>query len=163
MTVEEHLYLFGKMGGLFVDSPSRGYGTLATAVKGIMVDFELDEVKDTYASLLSSGVRRKLELAIAILINPHILLLESITDYLDSWSRSRVYSILQRSFKNRTALVTTSDTRDAEVLRSLPFSPLLSLFSHLSNLIFGLVNRSYVLVLHYSTPAPLSRVETRIA
>ena len=101
MTVEEHLYLFARMGGLFTEES----GALPRAVAGIMVDFELELVKNTRAKVLSSGMRRKLELAIAIIINPHVLLLESISDDMDAWSKTRVYNILQKSFQNRTKIL----------------------------------------------------------
>ena len=114
MTVEEHLYLFARMGGLFTEES----GALPRAVAGIMMDFELDSVKSTRAKILSSGMRRKLELAIAIIINPHVLLMESISDYMDAWSKTRVYNILQKSFQNRTAIIATADGTDAETLCS---------------------------------------------
>ena len=76
-----------------------------TAINAIIFDFELDDVRDTTACRLSEGARRKLSVAIALVMNPRVLLLESISDFLDPWSRQRVCAILHEAMKDRTVLV----------------------------------------------------------
>jgi len=113
MTAYEHLQLFSRMGGLFVAESG-----ISNAVEAVLQDFELTPDRNILAGFLSAGTRRKLCLAIAVIINPRVLLLESISDFLDPLSRSRVYDILHRAMKTRTAIVTTSDANDAEILCS---------------------------------------------
>lgn len=113
MTSFEHLQLFARMVGLFETESGINY-----AVQAILQDFELFPDRNVLTSYLSTGVRRKLCLAIAVMINPRVLLLESISDVLDPWSRSKIYDILHVAMKTRTTIVATSDGGDAEVLCS---------------------------------------------
>jgi ABC-type multidrug transport system ATPase subunit len=101
------------MGGLFPVQQSA-----TKAVDSILKDFELFEFRRVKSKHLSSGNRKKLSLAIAIIINPRVLFLESISDYLDPWSKLRIYAILQKSMSSRTSIVATNDTEDAEILCS---------------------------------------------
>ena len=113
MTSEEHLLFFARMGGLFPDNQA-----VTKAVDSILKDFELFEFRRVKSKHLSTGNRKKLSLAIALIINPRVLFLESISDYLDPWSKLRVYAILQKSMSSRTSIVATNDVEDAEILCS---------------------------------------------
>lgn len=108
-TVKEHLYFFGTIKGLSCSE-------LSNAVDEMMKDVGLSEKKDTIARNLSGGMRRKLSLAIALIGNPKLVLLDEPTSGMDPFSRRSVWELLQRRKKNCVMVLCTHYMFEADFL-----------------------------------------------
>ncbi|KAH7941968.1 hypothetical protein HPB49_019028 [Dermacentor silvarum] len=65
---------------------------------------------------LPSGIRKKLGLAIAIIADPKVLILDEPTAGLDPQSRHEVWDLLQKMRRSCTMLLTTHDMEEADVV-----------------------------------------------
>jgi len=74
----------------------------------------LEQFQDTKASDLSSGVRRRLELAIALLSHSDIILLDEPTAGLDPDASRELLQLLATLRKEKTILITTHDLTSFE-------------------------------------------------
>ncbi len=70
LTVREHLIIYGRLKGL-----DRG-AELDTSIKAVLDGTSLTMYADRLASKLSGGNQRKLSLAIALLGNPPVILID---------------------------------------------------------------------------------------
>ncbi len=79
--------------------------------------FGLDEHARTRIATLSGGTRRKLDLAVALVTEPPIVILDEPTTGLDPMSRLAFWAELQRlNDAGRTLVVATQDLHEADVL-----------------------------------------------
>jgi len=87
------------------------------AVREVLVLMDLDSVRDIRVSSLSSGMRKRLELARALIATADILLLDEPTFGLDARMRERLWDRLLslRSNEGRTVVIATSRPDDAEL------------------------------------------------
>ncbi|NBU98797.1 MAG: ABC transporter ATP-binding protein, partial [Spirochaetia bacterium] len=77
----------------------------------------LSEKKKTYVENLSGGQRQKLALAISLINNPKVLILDEPTTGLDPTARREIWNILQELKKKSTTLIlTTHYMEEAEQL-----------------------------------------------
>lgn len=108
MTVEETLRLQGRLFGL-------GGAALRDAIADLLRRFELADRARDATRTLSGGMRRRLELARALLPSPRLLLLDEPTVGLDPDSRRRLWDYLRESNETGTTiLVATNDVWEAE-------------------------------------------------
>ena len=77
--------------------------------------FALRARRDDLAGDLSSGLRARLQLAVATLHQPPILLLDEPSANLDEAGRTLLKRVLEEQQKRGLALVATNDTRDLEL------------------------------------------------
>ena len=79
--------------------------------------FELDEAADRPAKTYSGGMRRRLDLAAALVAEPEILFLDEPTTGLDPRSRAQMWETIQELAKaGSTVLLTTQYMEEADVL-----------------------------------------------
>src|SRR5688572_15715672 len=79
--------------------------------------FELDEAADRPAKTYSGGMRRRLDLAAALVAEPEILFLDEPTTGLDPRSRAQMWeTILELARAGSTVLLTTQYMEEADVL-----------------------------------------------
>ncbi|MFQ6020242.1 MAG: ATP-binding cassette domain-containing protein [Dehalococcoidia bacterium] len=108
MTVAETLRLQGKLFGLH--GPA-----LRDRVAGLLAQVELADRAGEAAATLSGGLRRRLELARALLTRPRLLLLDEPTSGLDPQARAKLWEFLGDANRGGTTIVVASnDVQEAE-------------------------------------------------
>ena len=97
LTVTEHLSLAAKMRGIQSDDTT------------IIRDCGLDEHKDHQAQYLSSGLRSRLKIALAIQSNPKILLWDEPGVALDGAGRVLIERVIKEQKKRGLLVIATND------------------------------------------------------
>ncbi|KAF9011272.1 hypothetical protein BDQ17DRAFT_1537998 [Cyathus striatus] len=111
LTVREHLLIYGKLKGLKRDEITRDIETLLNATG-------LDQYADRLANKLSGGNQRKLSLAIAILGNPAVVLIDEFSTGIDAKTKRELWSMLKRVTADKAVFLTTHSMEEAETLAS---------------------------------------------
>ncbi|CAI9569297.1 unnamed protein product [Staurois parvus] len=109
LTVKENLKVFAQIKGVHRSK-------VKSEVEKVLCDLDIDNIQDLRANKLSGGQRRKLTLAIALLGDPEILLLDEPTAGLDPFSRHRVWSILKERKVGHVTLFSTQFMDEADIL-----------------------------------------------
>ncbi|XP_023367039.1 ATP-binding cassette sub-family A member 9-like [Otolemur garnettii] len=109
LTVRENLRLFAKIKGILPHEVEQ-------QVQQVLRDLEMENIQDILAQNLSGGQSRKLTLAIAILGDPQVLLLDEPTAGLDPLSRHRVWNLLKEGRSDRVILFSTQFMDEADIL-----------------------------------------------
>jgi ABC-type multidrug transport system ATPase subunit len=107
MTVDEHLRFYAKARG--VPDINHNVDIIATAVG-------LEPYRDRLAQNLSGGNKRKLSLAIALMGNPAVLLLDEPSSGMDAVSKRVMWRTLEAVTKGRGILITTHSMEEADKL-----------------------------------------------
>jgi len=107
MTVAEHLRFYALARG--VSDPSHNVDALIHAVN-------LGQYRDRLASKLSGGNKRKLSLAIALIGNPAVLLLDEPSSGMDAANKRFLWKTLADVTKGRSMLITTHSLEEADRL-----------------------------------------------
>jgi ABC-type multidrug transport system ATPase subunit len=107
MTVAEHLHFYAQARGVKV--PDRNVDALITAVN-------LEEYRNRLAQNLSGGNKRKLSLAIALVGNPAVLLLDEPSSGMDAANKRFLWKTLSEVTKGRSMLITTHSLEEADRL-----------------------------------------------
>jgi ABC-2 type transport system ATP-binding protein len=110
LTGSENLWLIGKLSHL---APK----TIRPRAAELLERFELDRAAERPVRTYSGGMRRRLDLAAALVHRPEVLFLDEPTTGLDPQSRRQLWGILDR-FRDGggTILLTTHYMDEAEVL-----------------------------------------------
>ncbi|KAF8767702.1 ATP-binding cassette sub-family A member 3 like protein [Argiope bruennichi] len=111
LTVEEHLRLFAVLNGV------PRYNA-EDVVNNIMKDLALGSHATKRARHLSGGYQRKLSIALSLLGNSKLVLLDEPTTGMDPVSKQRLWSKLHKDFpstSDRTLIVTTHSSNEAEI------------------------------------------------
>ncbi|XP_007957883.1 cholesterol transporter ABCA5 [Orycteropus afer afer] len=109
LTVEENLSILASIKGIPANN-------IIQEVQQVLLDLELQAIKDNQAKKLSGGQKRKLSLGIAVLGNPKILLLDEPTAGMDPCSRHIVWNLLKYRKANRVTVFTTHFMDEADIL-----------------------------------------------
>lgn len=112
MTVEEHLWFYARLKGIPDDKRK------AEVEKGIM-NLNLDEHRTKLSKDLSGGNKRKLQVAICILGNPPIILLDEPSAGMDPEARRFMWSVIEKisqKDKKSAVILTTHSMDEAEAL-----------------------------------------------
>ena len=108
MRVDETLALAGRLYGL-------GSAAIATRGKQLLEQFGLADRARDHIATLSGGMRRRLEMARALLHDPELLLLDEPTTGVDPGERRALWEgLLGRQDGRRTILVATNDLTEAD-------------------------------------------------
>jgi ABC-type multidrug transport system ATPase subunit len=113
LTLREHLELFARIKGI-----PEGV-ILKDTVSRSMAELGITEFANKLAARLSGGTKRKLCLAIALIGNPPLLILDEPTTGVDAVSRRHIWGTLQRiASKDKTCsiMLTTHSMEEAEAL-----------------------------------------------
>jgi len=112
MTVRENLEFYAKLKGI----PDDKFKTL---IDKLIVEMYLGEYEHVQAGTLSGGNKRKLTVAIALLGNPPIVLLDEPSTGVDPQAKRFMWHIIQRistKNKNTAVILTTHSMEEAEYL-----------------------------------------------
>ncbi|XP_009759241.1 ABC transporter A family member 2 [Nicotiana sylvestris] len=106
---QEHLHLFASIKGL------------PTALVKEVVEKSLAEVKLTDAARMragsySGGMKRRLSVAIALIGEPKLLILDEPTTGMDPITRRHVWDIIEDAKKGRAIILTTHSMEEADIL-----------------------------------------------
>ncbi|CAM1329249.1 ABCA3 (predicted) [Pycnogonum litorale] len=110
LTVREHLELAIHLKDNVCDD---GWKSLIEEVIGLV---KLEDKADTRADTLSGGMKRKLSLAMAMVGNPKVLVLDEPSSGLDPEARREVWDMLQSIRHDKTILLTTHYMEEADAL-----------------------------------------------
>lgn len=113
LSVREHLEMWGAFKGI---SPAN----LKDAIDFYAENLQLTAMLDNYAGDLSGGQKRKLCIAMALLGNPPIVIMDEPTAGVDVQARQLIWKTIA-SLKNTTSLVTSHALEDAEAVSSRLF------------------------------------------
>jgi ABC-2 type transport system ATP-binding protein len=112
LTGQENLWLFGRLYGL----PSRQAKARATDLLDL---FDLSDAADRVAKTYSGGMKRRLDLAGALVASPRVLFLDEPTTGLDPRSRLDLWDVIrERVAAGTTLLLTTQYLEEADALAS---------------------------------------------
>lgn len=110
LTARENLQVFGRIMGVEGDN-------LATAVNDSLDLIGLTERAEALAHTLSGGMQRMLNIGMALVSNPRLMLIDEPTAGIDQRARQQLHALLrQLKAKGMTILLTTHDLEDASRL-----------------------------------------------
>jgi ABC-type multidrug transport system ATPase subunit len=112
LNVYEHLKLYA----ILKDHP---WSDVDNEVNKMLQMVALIDKKHTMSSQLSGGMKRKLSLAIAMIANSNILILDEPTSGMDPEARRHIWDVLQSIRSQKTILITTHYMEEADVSLSL--------------------------------------------
>lgn len=82
----------------------------------MLVEIDLVKQKKQLAKTLSGGQKRKLSVAIALIGNSKIIVLDEPTSGMDTTSRRKLWDMLKRNKKDRIIILTTHYMDEADIL-----------------------------------------------
>ena len=109
LTVSEHLLFFGMLKGL-------GYSKAKAEAKDYIAMLNLVPKANIVVSKLSGGMKRKVNLGIALIGDSKVVLLDEPTSGMDPEARRGMWDLLQQLKKDRTILLTTHFMEEADIL-----------------------------------------------
>ena len=112
LTVYENLEFYGLIKGAQKDK-------IKSIINALMDEMSLTPFKDKESGKLSGGNKRKLSVAIAIICNPPIILLDEPSTGMDPEARRYMWGVIHRMSLNRkksTIIMTTHSMEEAETL-----------------------------------------------
>lgn len=109
LSVEAHLKLFARLRGVPED-------LVYKVVDGTIDQLELTPHRYKLAMSLSGGMKRKLCVAIALIGDPEVVLLDEPSAGLDPVSRRNLWSVILRTMSSRAVILTTHSMDEAEAL-----------------------------------------------
>jgi len=111
LTVEEHLHIFANIKNLSSEKTYRD-----TLIRKALQDVGLLSKAHSQTKTLSGGQKRKLSVAIALLGDSKVILLDEPTSGMDPFSRRATWQLLQRSREGRVIILTTHFMDEADIL-----------------------------------------------
>jgi len=110
LTVEEHLLFYARLKNV---ARSEEKSSVASAMEGVGL---LDEKAKSLSSTLSGGQKKRLAIAMSMVGNPSIILLDEPTTGLDPTSRRQIWDIITKAKANRSIILTTHSLDEADIL-----------------------------------------------
>jgi ATP-binding cassette subfamily A (ABC1) protein 3 len=108
LTVKEHLELYARLKGI--------KGNFESEIDEILSDLDLLHKKNYLAGKLSGGQKRKLCVAIALMGQSRIILLDEPTSGMDTFARRHLWEILKKYKKDRIIILSTHNMDEADYL-----------------------------------------------
>ena len=109
LTVEEHLELFCQF-------KSVEKYKISEEISSILKDIQLEEKRNTKASNLSGGQKRKLSIGLAMVGGSSIIFLDEPSSGMDITSRRNLWDILKRCLAGKIIILTTHFMEEASIL-----------------------------------------------
>ncbi|KZT01143.1 P-loop containing nucleoside triphosphate hydrolase protein [Laetiporus sulphureus 93-53] len=110
LTVREHLMIYGRLKGLY-----RGE-EVQRNVHALMHATSLDMYADRLATSLSGGNQRKLALAIALIGNPSVVLIDEFSTGIDAKMKRDMWATLRTVARGKAIVITTHSMEEASAL-----------------------------------------------
>lgn len=111
LTVTEVLLLYSKLRGV-----RGGPSKIKSHVDALIVAVDLVRFKSRMAHKLSGGNKRKLSLAVALVGNPSVLLLDEPSSGMDAFAKRIMWRALAAAKKDRAMVLTTHSMEEADAL-----------------------------------------------
>ena len=111
LTVEEHLYLFANL--KLLGSPSN---VIKAEIDKLLQDMDLPADRNTLIRKLSSGVQRKLSVAMTFIGDPKLIILDEPTSNVDPQARRAIWDLLLKYKSKHTILMSTHFMDEAQML-----------------------------------------------
>ncbi|KAH6912560.1 nod factor export ATP-binding protein I [Coprinopsis sp. MPI-PUGE-AT-0042] len=111
LSVREHLYIYGRLKGV-------EKAELEHNIQMVLKGTALLEYADRLANKLSGGNKRKLALAIALMGNPSVLLIDEYSTGIDAKMKRDMWRILKKVARGKTIIVTTHSMEEASAVAS---------------------------------------------
>ncbi|KAF8910204.1 hypothetical protein CPB84DRAFT_1812882 [Gymnopilus junonius] len=112
LTVREHLMIYGRLKGL------RKGTEVDTSVEAILQGTSLAIYADRLASKLSGGNQRKLSLAISLIGNPSVVLIDEFSTGIDPKMKRDMWQTLRTVAAGKAVVITTHSMEEASALAS---------------------------------------------
>lgn len=109
LSVEDHLSLFARLRGVPED-------IVKSLVDGTIDQLELTPHRKKLSMTLSGGMKRKLCVAIALIGDPDVVLLDEPSAGLDPVSRHNLWHVILKTMAHRSVILTTHSMDEAEAL-----------------------------------------------
>ncbi len=109
LTVEEHLRFAGRLAGL-------GGAALSERIEVLAEGLALTDVLGSLAGILSKGFRQRASLAVALLPDPPVLILDEPSSGLDPEQQSAFHELLRAISRDKTVLLSTHLLPDVRAL-----------------------------------------------
>lgn len=109
LTVEENLSIVASIKGI---PPNY----VIQEVQKVLLDLDMQPIKDNQAKKLSGGHKRKLSIGFAVLGDPKVLLLDEPTAGMDPCSRHTVWNLLKSGKANRVTVFSTHFMDEADII-----------------------------------------------
>ncbi|XP_062976125.1 cholesterol transporter ABCA5 [Elgaria multicarinata webbii] len=109
LTVQENLSIVASIKGIPPND-------MIQEVQKVLLDLDMQPIKDNQAKKLSGGQKRKLSIGIAILGDPKVLLLDEPTAGMDPCSRHTVWNLLKNRKANRVTVFSTHFMEEADII-----------------------------------------------
>ncbi|KAH6797364.1 ATP-binding cassette A2 [Perilla frutescens var. hirtella] len=106
---QEHLYLFASIKGL---TPA----SIKTVADKLLAEVKLTEAAKVRAGSYSGGMRRRLSVAIALIGEPKLVIMDEPTTGMDPITRRHVWDVIEGAKKGRAIILTTHSMEEADVL-----------------------------------------------
>ncbi|KAG8729184.1 hypothetical protein FRC11_009333 [Ceratobasidium sp. 423] len=111
LTVREHMMIYGSIKGLHGEELKRNVDMLIEATT-------LGQYGDRLANKLSGGNARKLSLALALIGNPRVLLIDEYSTGIDAATKRAMWKTLRRVSAGKAVVITTHSMEEASALAS---------------------------------------------
>eukprot|EP00466_Bigelowiella_natans_P005647 jgi/Bigna1/89272/estExt_fgenesh1_pg.C_460086 len=98
LTVKEHLYVYGRL---------KGVESCEDAASELIQNIGLTEKTNVISKNLSGGMKRKLNVAMALIGGPRVVFLDEPTSGMDPFSRRSTWDMLKRAKERRVLILTT--------------------------------------------------------
>lgn len=109
LTVQENLSIVASIKGI---PPNY----VIQEVQRVLLNLDMQPIKDNLAKKLSGGQKRKLSIGFAVLGDPKVLLLDEPTAGMDPCSRHTVWSLLKNGKANRVTVFSTHFMDEADIV-----------------------------------------------
>ncbi|KAL5544418.1 hypothetical protein UlMin_008202 [Ulmus minor] len=106
---KEHLHLFASINGL---TPS----LINSVVRKSLEEVRLTEAAKMRAGSYSGGMKRRLSVAIALIGDPKLVILDEPTTGMDPITRRHVWDIIENAKRGRAIVLTTHSMEEADIL-----------------------------------------------
>ncbi|KXN84990.1 ABC transporter A family member 2 [Leucoagaricus sp. SymC.cos] len=110
LTVREHLIIYGRLKGL------RRGSELDESIETVLRGAALNIYADRLASKLSGGNQRKLALAIALIGNPAVILIDEFSTGIDAKMKRDMWKTLRNVAHGKAVVITTHSMEEASAL-----------------------------------------------
>jgi len=109
LTAREHLYLYARLKGVSGD-------TLPRFTSALLKELGLTKYADRTVDSFSQGTKRRLSVAVALVGNPSLVLLDEPSTGVDPASAMDMWDVIRKSMRRRSVILTSHSMLEVEAL-----------------------------------------------